>query len=130
MVRVWSGISASELDDIHLLAEHADLHLILSVITNRKKGYSKHPEVIRFHGKLGYIYKRHEQDVKEMEKRGLNHKSPIKKEMIPSNDLWDVKFTLNDFEKDKKDLERRKKELAFKKQQKKRYIQKKLGFNK
>ena len=126
MVRIWCGLSASELDDIHLLAEHADTHLILSVILNNKLGYSKHPEIIKFRGKLGYIYRRHEELAAEMQKRGFNHKSPVKKEFIPINDLKEIKVTLNDFEKDRKDLERRKKELMFKKQQKKHYVQKKL----
>ena len=49
------------------------------VITQYKKGYSKHPETLRWKGKLRAMYLRHEKLVKEMENRGYNHKSPLDK---------------------------------------------------
>jgi hypothetical protein len=47
------------------------------VITQNKKGYSKHPETIRWIGKLKAMYLRHDEQVKEMEHRGYNHQSPL-----------------------------------------------------
>ena len=49
------------------------------VITENKKGYSLHPETLRWKGKLKAMYLRHEQLVSEMTIRGYNHKSPLDK---------------------------------------------------
>ena len=65
----------------HLLGEHRELHAIWSVITNNKKGYSLHPETLRWHGKLKALYIRHENLVREMEERGYNHHSPLDKRL-------------------------------------------------
>ena len=65
-------------------------------MTKRKKGYSKHPETLRWKGKLLALYKRHEKLVKErtnftkictvwkfdrisntMKKRGYKHNSDL-----------------------------------------------------
>ena len=40
-----------------------------SVIIQNKKGYSKHPETIRWIGKLKALYLRHNQQVNEMKSR-------------------------------------------------------------
>lgn len=61
----------------HLLAEHQELHCIWNVITLGKKGYSRHPETLRWVGKLGALYIRHVLLVDEMTRRGYNHKSPL-----------------------------------------------------
>lgn len=50
-----------------------------TVITEKKKGYSLHPETIRWKGKLKAMYLRHEELVKEMNYRGYHHKSPLDK---------------------------------------------------
>ena len=47
------------------------------VITQNKKGYSKHPETLRWIGKLKAMYLRHEEQVEEMRQRGYNHQSPL-----------------------------------------------------
>jgi hypothetical protein len=75
-VRIWD-ISANLLCRNHLLGEHRELHAIWSVLTNRKKGYSRHPEVLRWEGKLKALYLRHESLVSEMTVRGYIHKSPL-----------------------------------------------------
>jgi len=75
-MRIWD-IDPSKLCRQHLLAEHRELHAIWSILINRKKGYSKHPETLRWKGKLLALYKRHEKLVKEMKKRGYNHNSPL-----------------------------------------------------
>ena len=75
-MRIWD-ISTEKLCNQHLLGEHRELHAIWSILINDKKGYSKHPETLRWKGKLKALYLRHEQQVEEMKKRGFNHKSPL-----------------------------------------------------
>lgn len=77
-MRIWD-ISPSKLCKNHLLGEHRELHAIWTVITENKKGYSLHPETLRWKGKLKAIYFRHENLVQEMIRRGYNHKSPLDK---------------------------------------------------
>jgi len=75
-MRVWD-IPPKKLCRNHLLGEHRELHAIWVVITKNKKGYSKHPETLRWKGKLRSLYARHEKLVEEMQKRGYNHKSTL-----------------------------------------------------
>jgi hypothetical protein len=75
-MRIWD-ISPSLLCRQHVLGEHRELHAIWSVITKDKKGYSRHPETIRWVGKLKALYFRHEDLVQEMKKRGYSHKSDL-----------------------------------------------------
>jgi hypothetical protein len=63
----------------HLLGEHRELHAIWAVLTQGKKGYSLHPETLRWKGKLKALYLRHEALVQEMGQRGYQHKSPLDK---------------------------------------------------
>jgi hypothetical protein len=55
------------------------LHAIWSVITNDKKGYARHPETLRWKGKLKALFHRHEALVDEMTGRGYRHRSPLAK---------------------------------------------------
>ena len=75
-MRVWD-ISPGKLCRNHLLGEHSELHAIWSILTKDRKGYSNHPETLRWRGKLRALYLRHEKIVKEMKKRGYNHNSPL-----------------------------------------------------
>ena len=75
-MRIWD-ISPGRLCRNHLLGEHRELHAIWSVLTQGKKGYSRHPETVRWAGKLKALYNRHEQLVSEMEERGYRHRSPL-----------------------------------------------------
>ena len=75
-MRVWD-ISPSLLCRQHLLGEHRELHAVWSVITKKKKGYSKHPETLRWIGKLKALYVRHQKLVKEMKKRNYRHNSNL-----------------------------------------------------
>jgi len=77
-MRIWD-IPPSILCRNHLLGEHRELHAIWSIVIHRKKGYSKHPETIRWKGKLNALYSRHEKLVKEMKKLGYSHNSPLQK---------------------------------------------------
>jgi hypothetical protein len=75
-MRIWD-VPVEKLCRNHLLGEHLELHAMWVVITQNKKGYSKHPETIRWIGKLKAMYLRHDEQVKEMEHRGYNHQSPL-----------------------------------------------------
>lgn len=77
-MRIWD-ISPSFLCSKHLLGEHSELHAIWNIITDNKTGYSRHPETIRWRGKLAALYRRHEMLVSEMTARGFRHNSPLDK---------------------------------------------------
>ena len=88
-MRIWD-ISPSKLCRNHLLGEHRELHAMWIVITENKKGYSLHPETLRWKGKLKAMYLRHEQLVVEMIKRGYNHQSPLDKRKATGKSFQDV----------------------------------------
>ena len=85
-MRIWD-IPIDKLCDNHLLGEHRELHAIWSILTNNKKGYSYHPETLRWKGKLKALYLRHEKQIKEMHKRGFNHNSPLEKKLAIGNGI-------------------------------------------
>ena len=89
-LRIWD-LPPHVLCRNHLLGEHRELHAMWTVITKKKIGYSKHPETIRWNGKLKAMYFRHEKLVLEMKSRGYNHKSPLDKRKAIG------KSTQNDF---------------------------------
>jgi hypothetical protein len=64
-----------------LLGEHRELHALWSVIVNGKKGYARHPETLRWRGKLKALYSRHDALVREMAVRGYAHQSPLSKRL-------------------------------------------------
>ena len=92
-MRIWNEINPSRLCRKHLLAEHRETLCIWSVITNNKKGYSKHPETIRFKNNLNALSSRHTMLVKEASKRGYNFKHlPNSEDIILFNKMpqsWD-----------------------------------------
>jgi hypothetical protein len=47
------------------------------VITQNKKGYSRHPETSRWRSRLAALYLRHKMLVSEMQRRGYIHKSSL-----------------------------------------------------
>ena len=75
-MRIWD-IPPRLLCRNHLLGEHRELHAIWSVITKGKKGYSCHPETLRWRGRLKALFERHELEVAEMLRRGYRHQSPL-----------------------------------------------------
>lgn len=75
-MRIWD-VDPGYLNRQSLLGEHRELHGIVSIISNRKKGYSKHPETLRWTG-LGWALKqRHRLLVAEMNLRGYVDRSPV-----------------------------------------------------
>jgi len=75
-MRIWD-ILPKKLCRNHLLGEHRELHAIWSVLTKNKKGYSRHPETLRWKGKLAALYLRHKLLIEEMRQRGYNHYSSL-----------------------------------------------------
>jgi hypothetical protein len=88
-MRIWD-ISPQKLCRQHLLGEHRELHAIWLILVHNKKGYSKHPEVLRWKGKLKALYLRHEELVKEILRRGYKHNSPLDKKLAKGKSMQDV----------------------------------------
>jgi hypothetical protein len=88
-MRIWD-IKPEVLCRQHLLGEHRELHAIWSIITQNKKGYSTHPETLRWKGKLKVLYLRHEDIVLEMKKRGYNHNSPLDENLASGIDKQNI----------------------------------------
>ena len=75
-MRVWD-INPGYLNRQSLLGEHRELHGIVSIIVNKKKGYSKHPETLRWIGYSWALRQRHRQLACEMLLRGYIEKTPV-----------------------------------------------------
>ncbi|MDD5545750.1 MAG: pyrimidine dimer DNA glycosylase/endonuclease V [Candidatus Omnitrophica bacterium] len=75
-MRIWD-IAPRKLCRNHLLGEHRELHAIWSVLTRKKKGYSRHPETLRWKGRLKALYSRHNKLIAEFKRRGYRHYSPL-----------------------------------------------------
>jgi len=75
-MRIWD-INPGYLNRNSLLGEHRELHAIVSIILNNKKGYSKHPETLRW-SEFGWaLKKRHDLLSSEMALRGYNDRTPV-----------------------------------------------------
>jgi hypothetical protein len=85
-MRIWD-ISPGYLNRQSLLGEHRELHGIVSILTHNKKGYSRHPETLRWTGCLQALARRHQQLACEMALRGFQERSPVE---VPSdgNAAW------------------------------------------
>lgn len=83
-MRIWD-IPPNKLCTKHLLGEHRELHAIWNILTQNKSGYSKHPETLRWKGKLAALYLRHEELVKEMLRRKYNHKTELDRKYATGN---------------------------------------------
>ena len=75
-MRIWD-VDVQVLCDRHLLGEHRELHAIWTVLTEGKRGYARHPETLRWRGRLAALYARHEAQTAEMARRGFRHASPL-----------------------------------------------------
>ena len=75
-MRVWD-VAAGYLNRQSLLAEHRELHGLRSILVHGKKGYSQHPETLRWVGCLSGLAQRHELLRAEMELRGWRHATPV-----------------------------------------------------
>lgn len=84
-MRIWD-INAGYLNRQSLLGEHRELHGIVSIIVNGKKGYAKHPETMRWIGYGWALRIRHRQLTCEMALRGYTDKSPVRTRSNPN--VW------------------------------------------
>ena len=75
-MRIWD-LEPERLCRQHLLGEHRELHGLWVILTQDKKGFSRHPETLRWRGKLQALYLRHEGLVAEMGRRGYRHNTPL-----------------------------------------------------
>lgn len=75
-MRIWD-INPGYLNRQSLLGEHRELHGIVSIIQHNKKGYSKHPETLRWIGHGWALKQRHKLLVAEMNLRGYIDRSPV-----------------------------------------------------
>ena len=85
-MRVWD-LPPRLLCRQHLLGEHRELHAIWAVLTQGKRGYSHHPETLRWKGKLKALYQRHENQVAELARRGYRHLSPLRRRLATGQSL-------------------------------------------
>jgi len=78
MTNMWIGISVQNLCDQHLLGLHKELHQEAGTIENHPYGES----ILQGHYRLGQVdttelVSRHDEVVREMKNRGMNHDSPL-----------------------------------------------------
>ncbi len=86
-MRIWF-VPVSELDTRHLLGEHVELHVMANALIRGGGGWYNHPATRLFKGKLGALYRRHEEEVAEMERRGFHgHKTPFPVDMVPPPEM-------------------------------------------
>ncbi len=84
-MRIWD-LPPQKLCRNHLLGEHSELHGIWSILTQDKKGFAHHPEVVRWRGKLKALYRKHQLIVEEMQRRGYQHNSPLDPELATGDE--------------------------------------------
>jgi hypothetical protein len=75
-MRIWD-VEPRVLCRAHLLGEHRELHAVWAVLTEDRRGYRRHPETLRWEGRLRALAGRHELLVAEMRRRGFAHRSPL-----------------------------------------------------
>jgi len=76
-MRVWD-INPGYLNRQSLLGEHSEIHAVVSILTNAKQGYARHPETRRWGKALWALKIRHDLVVSEMALRGYHHRSPVR----------------------------------------------------
>jgi Pyrimidine dimer DNA glycosylase len=76
VVRIWD-LDPALLCRSHLLGEHRELHAVWTILTEDRRGYRRHPETLRWEGKLAALHRRHEELVAEMTRRGYRHHTPL-----------------------------------------------------
>jgi len=75
-MRIWD-VHPGYLARQQLLGEHRELHGLASILIHNKKGYSRHPETLRWVGCLPALAMRHRQLAYEMTLRGYQDRSPL-----------------------------------------------------
>ena len=100
---MW-GVNPECLCRKHLLGEHLEAHMFRGTIVagKRTNGYLKNKLVV-----LGKIKERHDILVKEMLRRGMNHKSPLEKFNEGVGGIIDIKENEKELIKRCKDCRKR-----------------------
>jgi len=75
-MRIWD-VHPGYLNRESLLGEHRELHAIVSILVHRKRGYSRHPETLRWTGHGWALRQRHRLLAAEMALRGYTERSPV-----------------------------------------------------
>ncbi len=75
-MRIWD-INPGYLNRQSLLGEHRELHGIVSIMVNKKLGYSRHPETVRWLGYGWALKQRHRLLAAEMTLRDFTDRSPV-----------------------------------------------------
>lgn len=88
-MRIWD-VEPRLLCRQHLLGEHRELHGLWNILVEDKRGYSRHPETLRWIGKLKALHARHEELVAEMTSRGYSHNSPLDASLATGAAVQDV----------------------------------------
>lgn len=88
-MRAWD-VSAGYLNRQSLLGEHRELHGLHTIIAEGRKGYSRHPETLRWVGALTGLAWRHAHLAAEMRFRGYVDRSPLP--LGPERAAWPVTF--------------------------------------
>lgn len=74
-MRIWD-VNPGYLNRQNLLGEHRELHAIVSIIKHNKKGYSRHPETLRWKNFGWALNQRHRLLAAEMNLRGYVDRTP------------------------------------------------------
>ncbi len=75
-MRIWD-LSAAYLSRQRLLGEHRELHGLHVILTEGRKGYSRHPETLRWVGAQTGLACRHAHLAAEMQLRGYVDRTPL-----------------------------------------------------
>lgn len=81
-MRIWD-LSPGYLARQQLLGEHRELHGLANILREGKKGYSRHPETLRWVGRLPALAVRHALLAEEMQLRGYQDRSPFPHSSAP-----------------------------------------------
>jgi hypothetical protein len=76
-MRIWD-VAAGYLSRQSLLGEHRELHGLYSILLFDKKGYSRHPETLRWVGCVAGLVRRHDLLAAEMHLRGYRDRTPLR----------------------------------------------------
>lgn len=88
-MRIWD-IDPGYLNRQSLLGEHRELHGMVNVIVQGKKGYANHPETLRWASYGWALSKRHAQLSAEMKLRGYNDRTPVA--LLEPEGIWPETF--------------------------------------
>jgi uncharacterized protein YbgA (DUF1722 family) len=84
-MRIWD-VNPGYLNRQSLLGEHRELHAIVSIVINHKRGYAHHPETLRWAPYGWALARRHRLLAAEMALRGYTDRSPV--ELKTHSGVW------------------------------------------